>query len=256
MVDYFLQTTFALDTDPDTQAFQECVNNPKWWVDRYKILKNHFIPSINNQEFQNFTRLVNFENVSKDHSFKKKCIDLLDENGFHISFVEDNHPTNWPTPYNELRDRADSDWVVNYEADSDDILFSKTLSHLKENERKIKRERAFAFERGYISDKKGEKIGIFEHDSSSFYAKVYPTEVLESREKFKEYSENAKFSGGHQEITQNGKLVHLPDFNFLVLVHRFQRTTGWNDIDTKRHIEGFIEDEEKKSQIRDKFNLN
>lgn len=255
-VDYVLQTTFSLVTDPDDPKFQKCVDNPEWWEERFTIMRGHFLPSIENQTFQDFYRIANFESVSDLYHSKSKCVHLLQDHGFYLDMNYNEYPVNWPTDFELISEITDADWIVVYEADSDDLLAPEALQCIKDKEDQIEEGRVFSFKKGYISDFDGEKIGVYEHNSSQFYAKVFPREALLDRDSFVDYSEKHRFDSGHPDLRRGGKMVYLPDFKFLHSAHDSQHSSGWDDQHTVKHVTEWIEDEERKNRVRDTFNLN
>lgn len=250
----FLQTPFALRMDPSENLFKRGVGNSDWWSDRLSIMRNYWLPCIEAQTNQDFIRTANFEGYSGFHEDKYHLRNMLEENGWHTYFIAD-HPINQPTPFRMMNMLADTDWVIVFELDSDDLIapdLMDIVSDFEPEEHKL-----WFFNTGYIYGINDHKLGIYRHTSSQFYAKCFPTDVLGDEDEFRKYCEAAHWHEGHPQLNKGPNYDH--DFapgRFMHVMHDHNDTSGWDDEHTMSHVTEFIEDEEEKAQILSQFQID
>lgn len=252
MVDYFMTTPFSRRMDPEDKKFQRCVNNPTWWQHRREIMEKYFLPCVDNQTFQDFHKIATFEPVSEPTEEKDKTRELLQDWGWQTVTL-DEYPTHWPTPWEQMRETGNDDWIVIYEADSDDILSPVVMEIIADQD--SEEYACYIFREGYAYGLQDKKMGIYQHISSQFYAKCFPREVLDDVDDYVEYSNEARFNGGHPDLRRGPNPVYLPDGNFIHCQHGHQDSSGWDDKHTVKHITEWIENDQRKKEILETFNV-
>ncbi len=227
---------------PKPKREKRTVANPTWWIERIKIIRQYVLPSLKNQNDQDFTAWALFDRYRHDlNAFDTWCT----SGDRFISTV--NGPQSL-----RIRYKDHCDYLVLIHLDSDDMYGCGALEAIKQV--KPSPGLIMFFERGFFyglddkrlftcATKKG-RVGPPPH-----FANVYTKESLQSKQAWDAYRAQHKFNLLHFQLYRAPHQVILPPGHFCGSVHGANTTRQWDHPTMSKRLGKEIKDQVKKEIV-------
>lgn len=199
-----------------------------WWNNRYKILQDTLIRSLEYQSDDNFTFMPIFN--------KAQCDMYPHVENFYQrvgGYKEDHNPA---TEFEPLQLAAETpEDTIFFNVDSDDHIHKDTVRELK----KLQPKEGLCpyMERGYVYDLKSKKMAHYSGNGAEppFWG-IYVPGSMRDVKTIHRYMKDHRMDGRHYDKHKASNAVMLPDGMYLYSIHGKNTTNAWKNPNTAKHV--------------------
>jgi len=219
---------------PEPFRYRRTMSRSAWWKRRAVILDKYTMPSLMEQEYQDFTIWGLF--LEHDIENAGPIIDILNKYGAYSVIGSNNETLLEGSEKVRAFYHNHCNCLTMIHMDSDDMYTPDAIKLIMDVTPCPGR--VIYFPRGYLYGAFSRKMAVFHAPKHPppFLAMVFTNDSLSSEEKWQEYRKKWKMNTYHHKVHHCPKAIKIDGCHFCYMIHDENVVTSWNNPHTYNKI--------------------